>query len=127
MKTIEGNPGAVLNRWPFLLDTDVIKSIGIAWLFKEAEKWNFIPRITGNVSQFYNAIFFLRLTFPFGIFAAFRWSEATDTKAFLHVGLGWKLNGRIGITCRIQSDESAAEGESGHNYSQSVGFNYGTH
>jgi len=125
--TIEGNPKSILNKWPLLLDTNTIKSKGIAWLFKENGVWNLIPRITGNVSQFYNAIFFLRFSLPFGIFTMFRWKETSNKKAFLQLGIGWKLNGRFGITARIQSDDSAEAGESGPNYGQAKGFEYGTH
>lgn len=126
-RTVEGNPGALLNRWPFLLDTTSIKSIGIAWLFKEGGAWCFLPRVTGNKSQFYNAVLFLRLSLPFGIFASCRWSAAIDTKALFQCGIGWKLNGRFGLTFRVQSDTSAAAGESGPNYGQATGFTYGTH
>jgi hypothetical protein len=127
MKVIEGNPDSALNKWPLLLDTDSIKSVGIAWLFKENGEWKFAPRITGNTSLFYNAVFFLRLSLPLGIFGSFRWSPATDKKALFQTGFGWKLNGRFGITLRIQSDAASAAGTAGPNYGQATGFDYGTH
>lgn len=125
--TIEGDPADLLNQWPWLLDTDSIKSVGIAWLFKEDGKWCFLPRITESRSLFYNAVFFMRLAWPFGIFASFRWSASTTDKALLQVGLGWKLNGRITVTIRVQSDASSAAGSTGPNYGQATGFDYGTH
>jgi hypothetical protein len=125
---IEGNPDNWTNKWPVLLDTDSIRSMGFAWLFKENDKWVFMPRITDNVALFYNAVFFFRWAFPFGLFFSFRWSSATDKAALFQCGTGWKLNGRLTIlTCRIQSDESAAAGVTGANYGQATGFSYGTH
>ena len=52
----------ILNSFPFCLDDSKIKTIGIAWLFKEQGKWNFTPRITGD-AQYYNAVFFVRSNF----------------------------------------------------------------
>ena len=124
---IEGNSDSVLNKFPLLLNTDFISSIGIAWLFLEDGKWCFVPRITGNTSLFYNAIFFIRLSFPFGIFASVRWSSSSDRRALFQCGIGWKLNGRITVTMRIQSDKTSEEGVTGPNYGQAKGFNYGTH
>lgn len=127
MLNTEGNPESLLNKWPLLLDTDEVLSIGFAWLFKENGKWNFLPRITGNTSLFYNAALFLRLSLPLGIFASVRWSSSTTKKALLQTGFGWKLNGRIAVLLRIQSDATSAAGSSGPNYGQSGGFEYGTH
>jgi len=109
------------------IDDKYVKSIGIAWLFKEGGKWKFMPRITGQQSLFFNAVFFLRLSFPFGIFASVRWSSATDKKALFQAGIGWKLNGRLAVLFRIQSDKSSAKGVTGPNFGQSRGFYYGTH
>ena len=109
------------------IDDKYIKSIGIAWLFKEGGRWNFMPRITGQQSLFFNAMFFLRLSLPCGIFASVRWSPATDKKALLQTGLGWKLNGRLGVLLRIQSDKTSAAGVTGPNVGQSGGFDYGPH
>lgn len=127
MKIVEGNPDDLLNRWPLLIDTDSIRTIGIAWLFREAGAWCWKPRITGDVSLFYNAVFFLRFNWPLGIFASLRWSSSATARALLQVGLGWKLNGRIALLLRIQSDATSAAGSSGPNYGQATGFNYGTH
>ena len=115
------------------IDDANVKSIGLAWLFKDkvplhrgylsnlsepaplALKWIFMPRITGEQSMFFNAVFFLRLSFPFGIFASFRWSSSTTKRAMFQTGFGWKLNGRFGIPFRFQSDTSSAEGVTGPN------------
>ena len=107
---VEGDPSNLLNQWPWLIDTDSVKTVGIAWLFKEGGVWCFKPRLTDRVSLFYNAVFFLRLNWPLGIFASFRWSSSTTAKALLQTGLGWKLNGRIALLLRIQSDASSAAG-----------------
>ena len=109
------------------IDSDLVKSIGIAWLFKENGKWAFTPRITGNTSLFYNAVFFVRLSLPLGIFASFRWSDSTIKKALFQTGIGWKLNGRLAILFRVQSDKTSAAGVTGPNLGQSGGFEYGTH
>jgi len=109
------------------IDDTYVKSVGIAWLFKEGGKWKFIPRITGQQSLFFNAVFFLRFSLPFGVFFSFRWSSATDKKSLLQTGFGWKLNGRLAVLLRIQSDISSAKGVTGPNVNQAVGFSYGPH
>jgi len=109
------------------IDDTYVKSVGIAWLFKEGGKWKFIPRITGQQSLFFNAVFFLRFSLPFGVFFSFRWSSATDKKSLLQTGFGWKLNGRLAVLLRIQSDISSAKGVTGPNVNQAVGFYYGPH
>lgn len=148
MRVIEGNPDDPLNQWPLLLDTDSIESVGVAWLFKEGGEWRFKPCITGERSLYFNAVFFVRYStwapaffaqaittlitgwwwlMLFGLFASVRWSASTTAKALLQVGAGWKLNGRIAVLLRVQSDASSAAGSSGPNYGQATGFNYGTH
>lgn len=148
MKIIEGDPAQPLNRWPLLLDTDSIESIGVAWLFKEDGRWRFMPRITGERSLFFNAVIFVRYStcapaffvqailtlitgwwwlMLFGVFASVRWSASSTAKALLQVGAGWKLNGRFTVTVRVQSDATSAAGSAGPNYGQATGFNYGTH
>ena len=130
VKTIEREGGdwldRMLNEWPLLLDMDTIRSIGIAWLFKDGGRWRFRPRITPNAALFYNAVFFLRLSFPFGIFVHVRWAE-NWRRSLLQTGLGWKLNGRIAALFRLQSDTSAAAGVTGPNYGQATGFEFGPH
>lgn len=109
------------------IDSDWVKSFGIAWMFQENGKWKFFPRITGNTSLFYNAVFFLRLSLPLGVFVGVRWSQRTDKKALFQTGFGWKLNGRLAVLFRFQSDVSSAAGVTGPNVRQATGFEYGTH
>ena len=61
----------IFNSFPFLLDDSKIKTIGIAWLFKEQGKWNFTPCITSNEAQYYNAVFFVRTNFSAVFLAIF--------------------------------------------------------
>ena len=105
------------------IDSDWVRSVGIAWLFKEDGKWIFMPRITGNTSLFYNGVLFIRLCLPFGLFFHFR----PVRNQLFQTGVGWALNGRLKLLFRIQSDESAAAGVTGPNYGQATGFDYGTH
>lgn len=109
------------------IDDRCIKSIGIAWLFKEKGKWDFIPRITGQESLFFNAALFVRFLLPLGAFISIRWRSSETAKSMLQMGFGWKLNGRLAILFRIQSDRSSAVGTSGPNIGQASGFEYGTH
>lgn len=109
------------------IDDAKIKSIGIAWLFKENGAWVFRPRITGEQSLFFNAVFFLRLSLPFGIFTSIRWSSSETKTSIFQTGLGWKLNGRLASLFRFQSAKSSAAGVTGKNFGQAHGFNYGTH
>lgn len=125
--TIEGDPEALLNKWPFLIRKSSISTFAVAWLFKEGGKWVFKPRVCGSVSLFYNAVFFLRINWPIGIFVGLRWSASTDGAALFQRGIGYKLNGRLCFITRIQSDESAAKGVSGPNLGQATGFDFGTH
>ena len=98
----------ILNSFPFCLDDTKIKTIGVAWIFKENNQWNFKPRITGD-AQYYNAMFFIRSGLPFALFFMIRWS-ATGKRQFIQTGIGWKQNGRFAIHRRIQSDTSSAAG-----------------
>ena len=134
------------------IDDKYVKSIGIAWLFKEGEKWMFMPRITGRQSLFFNAVFFLRYTIApptiimsllsvychslwpllFGVFFSIRWAKIGPVlggkpRSFLQAGIGYKLNGRFGLLLRMQNDISSASGVTGANVGQAKGFNYGPH
>ncbi|MRD73284.1 hypothetical protein HCX48_00545 [Rhodocyclus tenuis] len=108
-----------------------VRSIGIAWGFRENGRWRWRPRITGQQSLFFNAVVFVRLTWvdfmPVGFFASVRWSPSSTAKALLQTGIGWKLNGRLAVLFRIQSDQSSAAGVTGPNSGQAPGFEYGTH
>ena len=117
----------ILNSFPFCLDDNYIKTIGIAWLFKEKGKWKFKPRITNN-EQYYNAMFFVRIGLPFALFFMVRWS-ATSKRQFIQTGIGWKQTGRFATHCRIQSDASSAIGYHAGlpNTDHAVAWNYGKH
>lgn len=109
------------------LDQDAMKSVGAAWGFKEGGKWSFVPRKVGNVSLYYNSILFIRFCWPLGVFFAVRWSGATDKKALFQTGFGWKLNGRLAVLFRVQSDKTSAAGVTGPNVGQATGWEFGTH
>lgn len=113
---------SILNRWPFMIDDASVHTIGIAWIFKENDKLNLVPRITGD-HQYYNAQFFIRLGLPFALFFATRLSS----HALVQMGLGWKQNGRFAVHLRFQSDASAALGTTSPNYGQASGWDYGEH
>ena len=117
----------ILNSFPFCLDDSKIKTIGIAWLFRENNRWNVTPRITGD-AQYYNAMFFMRIGLPFALFFMIRWS-ATGRRQFIQFGIGWKQNGRFAIHRRIQSDASSAIGYHAGlpNTDHVTGFDYGKH
>ena len=117
----------ILNSWPFCIDDKYVKSNGIAIGFKENERWVFRPRITGNAHQFFNAILYLGLCLPFGVFCQIRWSDKPTGKQFIQFGIGYKNSGRFAILCRVQSDASAAVGYHPGlpNLGHATGFNYG--
>jgi hypothetical protein len=117
-----------LNKWPWCLDEDSIKSFAIVWGFKREGKWVWIPeRAPNDGAQFYNGIACLRLNWPIGIFFQVRWSGSTTRKSLLQCGIGWKVIGRIGLVLRVQSDESSAVGYNTPNTGQAQGWDYGPH
>lgn len=109
------------------IDSNSVRSVGIAWGFNDGNAWCWIPRVTSNESLFYNALLFVRLSLPAGIFASVRWSASSTKRALLQIGLGWKLNGRLAILLRIQSDAASAAGSTGPNHGQATGFDFGPH
>ena len=110
-----GNATAIEPGW--------IRSVALAWIFRDAGQWCFLPRGCGTESLFYNAQLFLRLSLPFGVFFGMR----LGATHLFQCGIGWKLNGRFGILLRIQTDASAAAGVTGPNYGQATGYDFGTH
>jgi hypothetical protein len=124
----EGEPWLLWKLGNLLtVDQDIVKSIGIAWGFKENGKWNWMPRRTTEQSLFFNSILFFRVNWPLGFFWSLRWSGSEDRKALFQTGIGFKLNGRFAILLRVQSDDTSARGVTGPNYGQARGFEYGTH
>lgn len=85
----------------------------------------------GMRSLFYNGRRFCRTVFVDGrlrgFFFMWRWSADPSARwQFLQLGAGVKLNGRIGLICRLQNDASAAAGVSGPNLDQAIGWAWGT-
>lgn len=78
-------------------------------------------------SLLYNGVLFFRFSLPFLICLKIRWSGSTTKKAFMDIIIGWKHNGELATTFRIQSDESSAAGTSGPNVNQHTGWKCGTH
>lgn len=121
MKTLETNHGGnlvdrVLNSWPFCLHTDAIATVFTrAW----DDEGGYRPE---NRSLFYNGHFFVRFTFPFGVWL--HWKPYQDLR--FQTGLGWKLNGRFGGIFRFQTDKEAAAGTHGPNLGQATAWNRGT-
>jgi hypothetical protein len=105
----------LLNHWPLCLDMDGIRTVAVAW---DADGV-YMP---GARSLFYNGFVMVRLVFPFGVWLHVK--PARDHR--LQMGLGWKLNGRFGVTLRWQTDASAAAGVSGPNYGQASAWARGT-
>jgi hypothetical protein len=69
------------------------------------------PETGGVPPLFWNGALMLRLVWPVGVFVQIRWSGKTDRRAYWQGGIGWKVNGRFGLICRIpSSDASAARG-----------------
>lgn len=77
-------------------------------------------------SLYMNGPLFIRVAFPFYVGVMIRWSASSSRRAFLQTHIGWKLNGRLALAFRVQSDLSAAEGMDFFNYGQASGFSYGT-
>ena len=110
-----GNATAIDDSW--------IKTIAVAWIFKEDGKWSVIPRLCGTESLFYNAQFFIRISLPIGLFFGLRLGPTY----LFQTGLGWSLLGRFKLLFRFQTDASAAKGVTGPNYGQATGYEFGTH
>jgi hypothetical protein len=115
-----------LGNWT-ALPQEWIKSVGFAWGFQRKGVWDWKPVITGNDSLYFNAILFVRLVFPLGVFVGIRWSGSTTKAALWQGGMFWKLNGRFALTFRVQSDDSAAAGTNSPNYFDGRGWEYGSH
>lgn len=126
MKTLEYNSrfglvNGLLNLWPFCLDRARMRSL-VAKSYARAEPEGLTWRDEGDQSLFYNGKLFFRITWPLGV-----WVHVKPGQVYRYqAGFGWKLNGRVGLTLRRQTDESAAHGVSGPNYGQASGWERGT-
>ena len=134
MKTLEYNSKRftnwLLNLWPFCLDADSIKPIFALCIgCKQDGKWSSWFSWIGNKNEdslFYNGVIYIRFMLPFWVGVQIRWRGYDPfSKEFLQTGIGWKGNGRIALLFRIQSDLSGAEGMTGHNYGQAIGWQCG--
>lgn len=156
MRTTELNHGGdwrdrLLNSWPFLIDTEQVKTLfafafcrstfGWTWIYGDLDRSLFmngtffvrytlspITPIFWTVGTFlavmFNAWWFL--AFIYGLFVHFSWRE-TGNRRYIQTGLGHKLNGRIGVLFRIpKNDESSAKGSHGPNHGQASGWTCGT-
>lgn len=115
----------ILNSFPLCLDSDTIKSFGMAIGYTIDGKWSFKPKFIGKEYQYANAMFFIKLGLPFAFFMQIRWSETRLWQG----GIGWKDSGRFAIHCRFQTDASAAIGyHTGlPNTDQAHGWEFGRH
>jgi hypothetical protein len=107
----------LLNRWPLCIHRDAVATIFT--VARDEEGW-YRPE---SKSLYYNGYFFLRVTWPGGIFVHFK--PSVDSR--YQYGAGFKLNGRLGGTCRSgQRDADAAAGVQGPNVGQARGWARGT-
>lgn len=122
MKSLEQDPrlptwlNALFNRWPLCIDPATVSTLfTLAW---DAQGL-YVPE---ERSLFYNGYVFFRVTFPFGLWLHLKWKKESRFQC----GLGWKLNGRLAVTFRYQSDAAAARGVLGPNYGQAGAWDRGT-
>lgn len=74
-------------------------------------------------SLYQNAALFVRVVLPFGVWIRVRWrGDRPDVRSSFSCGVGYKLNGTLGATFRVQSDASSARGTHGPNYGQPGGW-----
>ena len=125
MKTLEYNHGNwldnLLNSWPLCLDMASIKPLVRAGVCRTDGLWHAWATTNAGSSLFYNGVFFIRIMLPFWIGIQIR----PTTEYYSQVGFGWKLNGRLGVIFRVQSDKSAAAGTHGPNYGHANGWECG--
>lgn len=127
------------NRWPLMIDDQSVHTTAFAFFFKEDGKWKFFRRVKENW-QYVNAVFSIRLGFPFAIFFQIRWMDkvivypkwipiigGSQEKQYYQEGIGWKQSGRFAFHSRLENDSSAADGYHPNmpNSGQAQGFNYG--
>lgn len=123
LKTLETNHGGnwldkLLNAWPACIHTDAV-----ATLFTAAIDIDGLYRPDSR-SLYYNGFLFVRITWPAGIWIHVK----PHPNLRLQAGIGWKLNGRFGLTFRAQTDQGAAAGahENAPNIGQATGWARGT-
>jgi hypothetical protein len=156
MKTVEINHNndwldRLLNNWPFLVDSEQVKTLFAFAYCKEGKEWRWYR---DDTSLFNNGTVFVRYTvspvtsifwgigaflavvfsawwlllFTFGLFVHLSWRETGDRR-YIQLGWGHKLNGRVGTPFRIpKNDEQSAKGahESAPNSGQASKWQCGT-
>lgn len=112
------------------IDRDRVRSVfSVAWGFGTLSKPD-LTSIQFNLPDeplYWNGIFFLRITAPFGIFWMIRWGGANADPALFQSGLGYDFRGRFRVINRIQSDTSARAGTTIPNDWEVAGFQFGGH
>ena len=73
-----------------------------------------------------NGLVFVRVARPFFLGFMLRWGGKDAHPAFLQTHIGWKLNGRLALVFRLQSDASAEVGMDVLNLGQAQGFAIGS-
>lgn len=139
----------LLNLWPFLVDTDHVRTLFAFAHCKAGGVWRWYR---DDTSLFNNGTVFVRYTvtpvtpifwtvgaflavlfsawwlllFTFGLFAHLSWREIGNRR-YIELGWGHKLNGRVGTPFRIpKNDAQAAKGTNGPNYGQASNWDCGT-
>ncbi len=116
-----GDKTALPERW-------VVPVASLQWGFGSVERPNpaNLRLLTGPASDtgslYQNGLLFARVALPCFIGLQIRWGGAAMRLAYLQTHAGWKLNGRLAIAFRVQSDTSAAAGMDAPNPGQAVGF-----
>lgn len=112
------------------IDRDRVRSLfSFAYGFGTVSKPDFLA-IKFNLPDeplYWNGIFFLRITWPFGIFCMLRWGGAKANPAFVQSGIGYDFRGRFRVINRVQSDASARAGTTLPNDWEVAGFQFGGH
>lgn len=119
-----GDKTAISPRWITSLLT-----IQYAWGDGKPDWTNLRISVFGTKheqSLYYNGVLFFRVMLPFYIGLQIRWSGATDKRAFLQTHAGWKLNGRLALAFRVQSDATGERGMDFPNWGQAKGWQDGT-
>lgn len=112
------------------IDRSCVRSLfSVAWGFGTVDKPNWLAIKFGLPDDplYWNGIFFLRITAPFGIFWMIRWGGADADPALFQSGLGYDFKGRFRIINRIQSDASARAGTTIPNDWEVTGWTFGGH
>jgi hypothetical protein len=117
----------LLNWPPFLLPTYVIAPVIMftsGYISAETGKWVWIDFTNQYPQMFRNGMFCIRFMLPFCICLQVRWS-ADASPSYFQTIIGWKLNGRFGLSFRFEDDPSAAAGVLQVNTDQASGWNEG--